>query len=86
MPLDNHAGQPLRVTRPGFRLDEEFPEPAPPPILGQDTERWLVELGYGSGEIAALRESGAVALAGRPTVPESPKLPELKARAESSST
>jgi len=86
LPLDNHAGQPLRVTRPGFRLDEEFPEPAPPPILGQDTERWLVELGYGSGEIAALRESGAVALAGRPTVPESPKLPELKARAESSST
>jgi CoA:oxalate CoA-transferase len=86
LPLDNHAGQPLRVTRPGFRLDEEFPQPAPPPILGQDTERWLVELGYSSGEIAALRESGAVALAGRPTVPESPKLPELKARAESSST
>jgi len=86
LPLDNHAGQPLRVTRPGFQLDEEFPQPAPPPILGQDTERWLSELGYGSGEIAALRESGAVAMAGRPTVPESRKLPELKARAESSST
>ena len=86
LPLDNHAGQPLRVTRPGFRLDEEFPQPAPPPILGHDTERWLVELGYSSGEIAVLRESGAVAWAGRPTVPESPKLPELKVRAESSST
>ena len=59
--------------------------PAPPPILGQDTERWLVELGYSSGEIAALRESGAVAWAGR-RPPESPKLPELKVRAESSST
>jgi CoA:oxalate CoA-transferase len=86
LPLNNHAGQPLRVTRPGLRLDEEFPQPAPPPILGQDTERWLSELGYGSGEIAALRESGAVAMAGCPTVPESRKLPELKARAESSST
>ena len=69
--LENHAGQPLRVTRPGFRLDEDFPTPVPPPILGQNTERWLVELGYGSSEIAALRESGAVAWAGRPTVPES---------------
>jgi crotonobetainyl-CoA:carnitine CoA-transferase CaiB-like acyl-CoA transferase len=86
LPLDNHAGQPLRVTRPGFRLDEDFPAPAPPPILGQDTERWLAELGYGAAEIAALRESGAVTWAGQPTVRESAKLPELKVRAESSST
>ena len=86
LPLDNHVGQPLRVTRPGFRLDEDFPAPAPPPILGQNTKPWLIELGYSSGEIAALRESGAVAWAGQPTVPESPKLPELKVRAESSST
>ena len=86
LPLDNHAGQPLRVTRPGFRLDEEFSAPAAPPILGQDTQRWLIELGYDAGEIAALRESGAVTWAGRPTVPESSKLPELKVRAESSST
>lgn len=86
LPLKNHAGQTLRVTRPGFRLDEEFSAPAAPPILGQDTERWLIELGYSPGEIAALHESGAVTWAGRATVPESAKLPELKVRAESSST
>jgi crotonobetainyl-CoA:carnitine CoA-transferase CaiB-like acyl-CoA transferase len=86
LPLPNHAGQPLRVTRPGFRLDEEFPAPVPPPILGQETERWLIQLGYSASEIASLRQSGAVTWAGRPTVPESSKLPELEARAESSST
>ncbi len=78
--------QPMRVTRPGFLLDEEYPVPAPPPQLGQDTERWLEELGFRPEHIATLKEHGTVAAANRPTVPPSTKLPELKARAESSSS
>jgi crotonobetainyl-CoA:carnitine CoA-transferase CaiB-like acyl-CoA transferase len=35
------GGQAMRVTRPGFRLEQDFPAPLPPPQLGQDTERWL---------------------------------------------
>jgi CoA:oxalate CoA-transferase len=38
------AGEPLRVTRPGFCLDEPFPPPGPPPALGQDTQTWLRKL------------------------------------------
>jgi len=52
------GGAPLRVTRPGFRLDEPFPTPAPPPALGQETDRWLAALGYDEAEIAALRRDG----------------------------
>ena len=34
---------------------------APPPTLGQDTEAVLTGLlGYSAGEVAALRESGAI--------------------------
>jgi crotonobetainyl-CoA:carnitine CoA-transferase CaiB-like acyl-CoA transferase len=78
--------QPMRVTRPGFLLDEDYPAPMPPPQLGQDTDRWLAEIGYGAEQIATLKEHGTVAAANRPTVPPSAKLPELKARAESSSS
>lgn len=53
--------EPLRVTRPGFRFDEEFPAPSSPPKLGADTERWLSELGYSGDAIAGLVASGAVA-------------------------
>ncbi len=56
----NTAGMPLRVTRPGFRFDDAFPAPSPPPALGQDTERWLSTLGYSSAEIAELCRTGAV--------------------------
>jgi hypothetical protein len=36
--------EPLRVTRPGFRLATPFAEPTLPPVLGADTEQWLAEL------------------------------------------
>lgn len=57
---ETSAGAALRVTRPGFRLDEDFPTPSPPPLLGQDTERWLRAVGYDDEQIEALagRESG----------------------------
>ncbi|XIA67611.1 CaiB/BaiF CoA transferase family protein [Bradyrhizobium sp. TZ2] len=57
------AGAPsLRITRPGFRLNEEFPVPSPPPNLGADTERWLVRLGYSSEDVAQLASSGAIGI------------------------
>ena len=56
----NTAGMPLRVTRPGFRFDDAFPAPSPPPTLGQDTERWLSTLGYSSAEIAELCRTATV--------------------------
>lgn len=55
------SGAPLRVTRPGFRIDGGFPPPSPPPVLGQDTERWLLALGYTAAEIDRLRQSGVTA-------------------------
>lgn len=85
LPARVSGGQAMRVTRPGFLLDEGFPEPAPPPILGQDTERWLARLGYSADEIARLAKGGAVTSANRPTKPESARMPDLKSRAETSS-
>lgn len=79
-------GQAMRVTRPGFRLEQDYPEPAPPPQLGQNTETWLQHLGYGAEEIAALGARGVVAFANRPSVKETSKMPDLKVRAESSSS
>lgn len=86
LPVTVSGGQPMRVTRPGFRLDADYPAPTPPPELGQDTGHWLGELGYGEEEVAALLERGVVAAANKPTVRESAKLPDLKARAEATSS
>ncbi|QHO78047.1 CoA transferase [Bradyrhizobium sp. CCBAU 051011] len=59
LPLGRAGELPLRITRPGFRLDEAFPVPALPPSLGADTERWLARLGYTHPEIEHLIASGA---------------------------
>lgn len=57
------AGDAIRVTRPGFQIDGGFPAPSPPPVLGQDTERWLLALGYSAGQIERFRQSGAMVVA-----------------------
>jgi crotonobetainyl-CoA:carnitine CoA-transferase CaiB-like acyl-CoA transferase len=62
----NPAGEPLRVTRPGFRLDGDFPTPSPPPRLGANTSEWLSRLGYDAGAIARLQEAGIVLSAPEP--------------------
>src|SRR5215471_1754103 len=80
------GGQTMRVTRPGFRLETDYPEPLPPPSLGQDTDKWLRQLGFEDGDIQALGQRGVVAFDNRPTVKETVKMPDLKARAETSST
>ncbi|MGJ4940685.1 CaiB/BaiF CoA transferase family protein [Bradyrhizobium sp. HKCCYLS1011] len=59
LPAEPGAAQPLRVTRPGFRLDEDYPAPSQPPVLGADTERWLARLGYSYADIEDLVASGA---------------------------
>ncbi|QQO23513.1 CoA transferase [Bradyrhizobium diazoefficiens] len=70
------AGEPsLRVTRPGFLLDEEFPVPSRPPILGADTERWLARLGYTAQEAEQLISSG---VAGTPRQGEA-HFPQVRA-------
>ncbi|UFW88182.1 CoA transferase [Bradyrhizobium barranii] len=57
---EQDGAQPLRITRPGFRLDEEFSVPSPPATLGADTERWLQRLGYSYAEVEQLVSSRAV--------------------------
>lgn len=59
LPAEPGAAKPLRVTRPGFRLEQDFPQPSRPPVLGADTERWLGRLGYSFAEIDELIGSGA---------------------------
>jgi CoA:oxalate CoA-transferase len=59
----NQSGQPLRVTRPGFLLDEAYPTPSAPPILGQDTKAWLMRAGYSESEIEELEVAGIVKIA-----------------------
>lgn len=85
LPATVSGGRAMRVTRPGFLLDEPYPEPTPPPVLGQDTERWLTMLGFAPDEIERLKAGGAVTGANRPTVPVSARMPDLTSRAETSS-
>ena len=59
-PVDGHE---LRVTRPGFLLDEDFPQPSAPPALGADTAVWLEKLGYGRAEIDSMARRGVVRVA-----------------------
>ena len=56
----NTKGEALRVTRPGFCLEEEFSSPSMPPVLGADTYTWLQRLGRTDKEIADLVENGVV--------------------------
>jgi CoA:oxalate CoA-transferase len=59
-PVDGHA---LRVTRPGFLLDEPFPPPSAPPVLGADTAAWLERAGYSRSEIDDMAQRGVVRVA-----------------------
>ena len=51
----------ISVVKSGFKLSGDDPDvDAPPPVLGQDTDAILKELGYDAGEIDNLKEGGAV--------------------------
>jgi crotonobetainyl-CoA:carnitine CoA-transferase CaiB-like acyl-CoA transferase len=50
----------LRVTRPGFLLEEPFQPPESPPRLGADTRAVLGALGMAEPEIDGLEAAGAV--------------------------
>ena len=63
LPATKPDGGSLRVTRPGFRLDEPMPAPAGPPALGADTRSWLRRLGRSDEEIDAMARAGIVGLA-----------------------
>ena len=56
------SGDAMRITRPGFRLEENFPQPATPPSLGQNTRGWLLILGLQPAEIDKLAADGVIAL------------------------
>ena len=51
----------IAVLRSGFRLASGDPQAVtPPPVLGADTERILIELGYDQHAIYELKQSGAL--------------------------
>ena len=86
LPLDNHVGQPLRVTRPGLPARRGVPGPGsaahPRPGHRALAHRTWLQLRRDRG---IARERGC--RVGRtPDRAGVPKLPELKVRAESSST
>ncbi len=67
LPATTPRGAALRVCRPGFRLDQDYPPPAAPPELGADTGEWLRRLGYSDEEITTLEREGVVRA--RPVLP-----------------
>ena len=63
LPAAGSSGESLRVTRPGFRLDEPLPPPASPPALGADTRSWLRRLGRTDDAINELVAAGVIGVA-----------------------
>jgi len=64
LPATNVKGEKLRVTRPGFRLAEEFSTLSAPPALGADTRSWMQRLGLTEEEIEKLRCEGVIGVSG----------------------
>ncbi|MCZ6843645.1 MAG: CoA transferase [SAR324 cluster bacterium] len=61
LPAPPGVDGPLRVAGAGFGSPSDGPgTELPPPTVGQHTEEVLGEIGYGTEEITALRESGAL--------------------------
>jgi hypothetical protein len=61
LPASKTDGESLRVTRPGFRLDEPLPVAASPPALGAETRSRLRHIGRTDDEINQLARAGATA-------------------------
>lgn len=58
--VDHPARPGLRVLSSPIRLDGERPRVRLAPALGSDTQALLAEVGYGAGEITALRAEGVI--------------------------
>jgi crotonobetainyl-CoA:carnitine CoA-transferase CaiB-like acyl-CoA transferase len=55
------VGKDIPVTRPGIKMNREpLKTHTPPPLLGQDTDDLLQELGFSADDIAALKADKAV--------------------------
>jgi len=54
-------GQELQLVGIGAKLDGAAPSVnTPPPTLGAHTDEILIELGYDTGQISALKQEGAI--------------------------
>ena len=58
--MSNAEGKPMRVPRPGFKIDNTFSQPSNPPVLGQETAKWLTKIGLGERDINRLAEQGVI--------------------------